>query len=104
MTAMGERDRAMSRSRRGRRWTLLSNHGQVLVCLAREPQMTMRDLSSAVGITERACYRIVADLVEAGLLRRQRVGRNNHYIVERGASLRHPAWAGMHSATILDVS
>jgi DNA-binding IclR family transcriptional regulator len=84
-----------------RQWTLLSNHGHVLVCLARDPHMRMRDIAQSVGITERACYRIVGDLEEAGLVRRNRVGRNNHYEIDLAASMRHPAWRGVRAVDLL---
>ena len=86
------------------RWTLLSNHGHVLVCLARHPRMRIRDVASTVGITERACYRIVGDLVSAGLVQRERVGRNNHYRIDAGSSMRHPAWRGIRVSGLLDLA
>ena len=91
-------------ARAGRGWTLLSNHGHVLVCLARDPRMRVRDVAATVGLTERACYRIVSDLVAAGLLRRERVGRSNRYTIELTASAGHPAWRGMSAARLLDIS
>jgi hypothetical protein len=57
-----------------------------------------------VGITERACYRIVADLVDAGLLTRERVGRNNRYTVDRSSPMRHPAWRGFRVSSLLDLN
>ena len=88
----------------GRRaWTLLSNHGHVLVCLARDPHMRVRDIAATVGITERACYRIVGDLEQAGMLRRERVGRNNRYAVDLTTSLRHPAWRGVRATDLLAI-
>jgi DNA-binding MarR family transcriptional regulator len=84
-----------------RPWTLLSNHGHVLVCLARDPEMRMRDIALAVGITERACYRIVGDLEGAGLVRRERVGRNNRYTIDLSASMSHPAWRGVSAVDLL---
>ncbi|MGA8015832.1 MAG: winged helix-turn-helix domain-containing protein [Candidatus Dormiibacterota bacterium] len=83
-------------------WTLLSNHGRVLACLAREPRMRIRDLAESVGITERACYRIVGDLVHEGLLRRERVGRNNRYRVELAAAENHPCSVGLQVGHLLD--
>lgn len=86
-----------------RSWTLLSRHGQIMVCLARDPSMRMREIAETVGITERACYRIVGDLEAAGLLRRERVGRNNRYAIDRGASMRHPALHGIRVTALLDL-
>ena len=72
-----------------RRWTYLSNHAHVLVCLARDPHSRLRDVAASVGITERAVQKIVDDLAEAGVLTRERSGRRNHYRLDVGAPLRH---------------
>lgn len=71
-------------------WTFLSNHGHVLVELAHAPGTRLRDLADRVGITERAVQRIVAELVDAGVLTRHRVGRRNSYSIDRRRRLRHP--------------
>ncbi|WP_310528899.1 winged helix-turn-helix transcriptional regulator [Nocardioides sp.] len=70
-------------------WTFLSNYGHVLVSLARDPDARMRDVSEAVGITERAVQQIVRELVGQGYLRKTKVGRRNSYEVVRAAHLRH---------------
>lgn len=74
----------------GRQWTFLSNHGHVLVCLARDPEARLRDVAQAVGITERAVQKIVADLEAAGVLVRERTGRRNRYQLDYERPLRHP--------------
>ncbi len=71
-------------------WTFLTNHAHVLLCVARDPGVRLRDVANVVGITERAAQRIVADLVEAGYLEREREGRRNRYQVNSDAPLRHP--------------
>lgn len=71
-------------------WTFLTNHGHVLLCLADDPGLRLRDLSARVGITERAAQRIVAELVAGGYLERTRVGRRNAYTVHLDRPLRHP--------------
>lgn len=71
-------------------WTFLTNHAHVLICVARDPGARLRDVAEAVGITERAAQRIVADLVEAGYLERQREGRRNRYELKPELPLRHP--------------
>lgn len=75
--------------RRMAEWTFLTNHAHVLLCVARDPGMRLRDVADAVGITERAAQRIVADLVEAGHLERMREGRRNRYRVNSDVPLRH---------------
>ena len=74
----------------GSSWTLLSNYGHVLVCLAGDPHMRLRDVADKVGITERAVQRIVHDLEQAGMLTREREGRRNHYRINASQALRHP--------------
>lgn len=71
-------------------WTFLSNHGHVLVCLARDPRLRLREAAEQVGITERAVQKIVADLEAADIITRHRDGRRNHYIIHCDRPLRHP--------------
>jgi DNA-binding MarR family transcriptional regulator len=72
-----------------RQWTFLSNHGHVLVCLALDPGVRLRDIAARVGITERAVQKIVADLAEAGIVVREKSGRRNRYRLDVNAPLRH---------------
>jgi hypothetical protein len=71
-------------------WTFLSNHAHVLLLLARDPDIRLRDVASQVGITERAVQRIVADLEEGRYVERERLGRRNRYRVHPELPLRHP--------------
>lgn len=70
-------------------WTLFSNHGHVLVCLARDPQARLRDVATSVGITERAVQKIVRDLQQGDMISVSKQGRRNQYRIHRKASLRH---------------
>ncbi|PRP90936.1 MarR family protein [Enhygromyxa salina] len=71
-------------------WTFLSNHAHVLVCLARDPDMRLRDVAAQVRLTERAVHRIVKELETAGVITRLRDGRRNHYELDPTVPLRHP--------------
>jgi predicted transcriptional regulator len=71
-------------------WTFLTNHSHVLLCIAADPGIRGRDIAERVGITERSAQSIVSDLVEAGYLTREKVGRRNHYQVHPDLPLRHP--------------
>lgn len=71
-------------------WTFLTNHGHVLVCIAKDPGMRGRDIAERVGITERAAQAIIADLVAAGYVKRKRVGRRNSYEIDPDLPVRHP--------------
>ncbi len=62
-------------------WAFLTTHAQVLVCIAHEPGIRLRDIGEQLGITERAAHRIVAELAAAGYITRQRNGRRNHYTI-----------------------
>ncbi len=64
-------------------WTLLTNHGATLLCIAEDPTVRMRDIAARLGITERAVQRIVAELVEAGYVSSRREGRRNVYQLHR---------------------
>jgi hypothetical protein len=77
----------------GKAWTFLTNHARVLICIARAPDIRMRDIAEEIGITERAAQLIIADLEEAGYLTRSRVGRRNAYTIDPARPFRHPAEA-----------
>jgi len=66
------------------RWKFLTNHAQVLVCIAHDPGVLLREISQRVGITERATHRIVAELADAGYITRERDGRRNKYTIPSG--------------------
>ena len=70
-------------------WTFLSNHTHVLVCLAGNEELTVRDIANEVGITERAVMRILSDLEAGGVLERERDGRRNRYRIDVKMPLRH---------------
>jgi DNA-binding transcriptional ArsR family regulator len=71
-------------------WTFLTNHAQVLVCIAHDPGVRLRDIGERIGITERAAHRIVSELAEAGYITRRRDGRRNHYTVNANFPLPDP--------------
>jgi DNA-binding IclR family transcriptional regulator len=63
-------------------WSFLTNHAQVLLCIAHDPGIRLREIGEAVGITERAAHRIVVALAAAGYISRKRNGRRNHYTIQ----------------------
>jgi hypothetical protein len=69
------------------KWTFLSNHGQVLLCIAHDRGARLRDIGDQVGITERAAHRIMGELVDAGYVVREREGRRNRYTISTDRSL-----------------
>jgi DNA-binding transcriptional ArsR family regulator len=72
------------------RWDFLTNHAHVLMCVAHDRGIRLRDIAAAVGITERAAHRILSELVEGGYVLRERQGRRNRYQVVAGRPMRHP--------------
>ena len=72
------------------KWTFLTNHAHVILCLAADPAIRLRDVADKVGITERAAQRIVADLQSEGYITSERVGRRNRYVLHPDVPLRHP--------------
>jgi DNA-binding MarR family transcriptional regulator len=87
----------------GHPWRFLTNHTQVLLCIARAPDARLRDVAEHVGITERAAQRILADLVEAGYVDRQRHGRRNSYRINEHRHMRHPAQEDIEIRALLDL-
>ena len=82
-------------------WTFLSNHAHVLLLLAKEPEIRLRDVAGRVGITERAVQRIVADLEHGRYIERVRTGRRNRYKVHPEMPLRHPIEAHRKIASLI---
>ncbi len=60
-------------------WSFLTNHGRTLVCIARDPGARLRDIATALDITERRTQGILSDLIEAGYVVKTKQGRRNHY-------------------------
>lgn len=83
-------------------WTFLTNHTHVLVCLASDPDIRLRDVAQRIGITERAVQKIVADLERAGVLERHRDGRRNRYTIRLETRLRHPLEAHCQVGDLID--
>ena len=90
-------------ARDGSRWTFLTNHLHVLTCLARDPELRIRDIADLVGITERAAVQILSQLEGSGYLTKTRVGRRNHYTVHGHLPLRHPLQDGHNVGELLRV-
>ena len=84
-------------------WFVLTNHGNVLLCIAREHTIRISEIADKVGIGERAAQKIVADLVAEGYLVRIKEGRRNRYEVNRRARLRHPLFSDLEIGPLLDV-
>ncbi|MDA7862549.1 winged helix-turn-helix domain-containing protein [bacterium] len=71
------------------KWSFLTNHTHVLVCLTREKALTVRELAIQIGITERSVQRILSELERDGVITRKREGRNNSYEINKKFQLRH---------------
>jgi DNA-binding MarR family transcriptional regulator len=72
-------------------WDFLTNHARVLLCIARDPGVRLREIAAALGITERTAFGVVADLTEAGYVLKERDGRRNRYEVQHHLPLTEPA-------------
>jgi len=83
-------------------WVFLTNHALVLSYITRHSRMTARELADAIGITERAIRKIIADLLEAGYISKKKVGRRNRYRVNSDLPLRHPSHRETAVGDLLD--
>ncbi len=71
-------------------WSFLTNHARVMLCIAHDPGIRLREIGESVGITERAAHRIVVELSDAGYISRKRNGRRNHYTIKSHLPLPDP--------------
>jgi MarR family len=71
-------------------WSFLTNHARVLVCIARDPGVRLREIADALGVTERRAFGIVNDLTQAGYVVKQKDGRRNRYRIQNHLPLPVP--------------
>lgn len=93
----------MSTEKTSKPWRFVTNHTQVLLCIARDPDARLREIAETVGITERAVQRIVSDLVESGFVKRERQGRRSTYTLDREVKMRHPSQSDHEIGELLDL-
>ena len=84
-------------------FSFLTNHGRVLLCIAEDPRLRIRDIAAQTDITERAAQRIVADLIETGYLTRTREGRRNSYTVKTDLPVVVAAQRDVELGSLLDI-
>jgi hypothetical protein len=77
-------------------WNFLTNHGRALLCIARDPEVRLRDIATMLDITERRAFGIVTDLTEGGYVVKTKDGRRNRYRIE--AHLPLPETTGREQA------
>jgi MarR family protein len=82
-------------------WTFLTNHARVLLCVAHDPGVRLRDIAATLNITERSAFGIITDLVEAGYVVKEKEGRRNRYHIQ--AHLPLPELASPDQASVGEV-
>ena len=81
-----------------RSWGFLTNHAQVMLCIARDPGSRLRDIAVSVNITERSAHGIIGDLIEGGYVVKQKDGRRNRYQIRRISPYPRPRAGNTRSA------
>ena len=84
-------------------WNLLTKHARVLVCIARDPRVRLREIAEALDITERSAYALVGDLVAAGYVKKLRDGRRNRYVIQQNLPLPDPSLPGRTIGEVLEL-
>jgi len=93
----------MTSDKNAPRWSFLTNHASVLLCIANDPSIRLREIGDTIGITERAAHRIVGELADAGYITRQRNGRRNHYEIQTQLRLPDPLARGKKVGDLLTI-
>ena len=84
-------------------WSFLTNHARVLLCIAHDPGVRLRDIATALGITERSAYGIVTDLADAGYVMKEKDGRRNRYQIRDDLPLRGSVGEERTIGEVLDI-
>jgi DNA-binding IclR family transcriptional regulator len=84
-------------------WSFLTNHARVLVCIAHDPGVRLRDIAVELDITERSAYSIVTELAQAGYVVKQKLGRRNRYEIDRHLPLRGTVGRERTIGEVLDI-
>jgi hypothetical protein len=82
-------------------WSFLTKHGRVLLCIADDPGVRLRDIAAGVGITERSAFGIVSDLAAAGHAVKQKDGRRNRYQIQPHLPLPEPTSQQLATGEVL---
>jgi predicted ArsR family transcriptional regulator len=85
------------------RWSFLTNHALVLLCIAHDPGVRLREIAAQLGVTERSAHGIVSDLVGAGYVVKDKQGRRNRYRIQEHLPLRDPITQDRTIGEILDL-
>jgi DNA-binding MarR family transcriptional regulator len=94
---------SMTTDKNAPRWSFLTNHAAVLLCIADDPSIRLREIGDTIGITERAAHRIVGELADAGYITRERNGRRNHYEIQTHLRLPDPLARGKKVGDLLTI-
>ncbi len=84
-------------------WSFLTNHARALLCIAHDPGVRLRDLATALDITERTAYGIIVDLTDAGYVVKEKDGRRNRYQIQAHLPLRESISRERTIGEVLDV-
>jgi hypothetical protein len=71
-------------------WSFLTTHARVLLLVARDPGIRLRDIAASLDITERSAFGAITDLVEAGYVVKEKDGRRNRYHIQAHLPLPEP--------------
>ena len=84
-------------------WSFLTNHARVLLCIAHDPGVRLRDIATTLGITERSAYGIVTNLADDGYVVKEKDGRRNRYHIQAHLPLREAITRERTIGDVLDV-
>ena len=84
-------------------WTFLTPHARVLLLVADDPGVRLRDIAASLNITERSAFGIITDLTQAGYVVKEKAGRRNRYHLQAHLPLPEPDGRERTIGEILDL-
>jgi putative heme degradation protein len=84
-------------------WTFLTPHARVLLLVAHDPGVRLRDIAASLNISERSAFGTLTDLTEAGYVVKEKDGRRNRYHIQGHLPLPEPDGRERTIGEILDL-
>ncbi len=83
-------------------WTFITKYAVVLSIITDNPRITALEIAGRVGVTERAVRKLIAELYEAGYIRKKKEGRRVKYSINPDQPLRQETHENIAIGSLLN--